>query len=83
MKRIGDVKAEFSQIKQDVVELQKLQLDALNQVKSEFDKLLSSLSSLDNKVLQSQVSVISRIILFEAVLKTCQSGSTEIHSTSI
>lgn len=55
MKRIGDVKTEFSQIKQDVVELQKLQLDALTEVKSEFEKLLTSLSSLDNKVLQSQV----------------------------
>lgn len=58
MKRIGEVKCEFAQIKNDVVELQKLQLEALTQVKREFDKLLTSLSSLDNKVIQPSTTPV-------------------------
>lgn len=36
--------------------IQKLQHEALDSAKREFDKLLSSLSSLENKVLQPEVS---------------------------
>ncbi|XP_067934305.1 uncharacterized protein [Watersipora subatra] len=53
MQRIQEVKADFAQVKEDVIAIQKEQGQALLQVKAEFDKLLSSLSNMEHKVLQS------------------------------
>lgn len=56
-KRLNEVKEEFSKIKEDVLEIQKMQAEALNNVKVELEKMVTSLSALDNKVLHSEDSV--------------------------
>lgn len=61
LNRIAEVKTEFVKIKQDVVEIQKLQQQALNQVKAEFDKMISSLGSLESKVLHGEVNLMPTI----------------------
>ena len=73
MQRINEVKSEFAKIKQDVAEIQKQQKEALDQMKIEFDKLLSGLSSLENKVSSSDVScclsvLISTLLLYIAII---------------
>lgn len=57
VQRINEAKSDFKKIKQDLAAIQIQQREALDQVKLEFDHLLSSLSSLENKVLlQPEVS---------------------------
>jgi len=57
-KRLNEVKEEFSKIKEDVLEIQKMQAEALNNVKVELEKMVTSLSALDNKVLHSEVCTV-------------------------
>lgn len=49
MKRFKEVKADFTKIKDEVAAIRKMQADALATVSQEFETMLTSLRSLENK----------------------------------
>ena len=63
-RRINEVKADFVKIKQDLVEVQKQQAEMLDMARVEFNKLISTLSSLENKVLSPEVSVFGSFLVY-------------------
>ena len=63
-RRINEVKADFVKIKQDLAEVQKQQAEMLDMARVEFNKLISTLSSLENKVLSPEVSVSGSFLVY-------------------
>lgn len=55
MKKLGEVKRDFARIKLEVAEIQKMQAEALNTVRSELTSMISSLQTLGDRCLTSEV----------------------------